>query len=167
MRCKLINNASTNADASGVYIGELDIQRKPSDRTFNELFSNDEWKFRSPYWKVTEPKSKKSSQSVPGVPTYGVLSGRSRREQRRFSPPSKSEFLFQHPTILEVSGSYENYPSNSSQNESLLLTKEENVNGHRDSKRNRVYIKIIMWIPIIENNKKKVNFCCLYKNFCF
>lgn len=129
MKCKLLDNSSSN-ESSGIYTGDLNICRQPSERIFNEVSSNDQWKYRSPYWKVTDPKTKKSSRSVPGVPTYKTPSLRLKSEQRRFSPPLKSDYLFQNSTILEVSGNYENYPSNSTQNEKI---------NERDFKRFKVF----------------------------
>lgn len=127
MRCKLTDKISSK-DAFGNFTDNFRIRRQSSDQIFNELSLNDQYNYRSPYWKITDPKSSKPSRSVPGVPTYGSLYSKSKREPTKtFSPLLKTESLIKHPTILEVSGSYENYPNNLSKTESI---KDENVNSY-------------------------------------
>lgn len=83
--------------------------------------------YRSPYDIVTEPKTTKATRSCPG----GNRGTRSIPHQRRFSPQSSDQrFRYQQhpPTIHEVSGSYENYPSNSQ-----LAARFEEKDGYVDN----------------------------------
>lgn len=66
--------------------------------------------FKSPYSVVTAPKTTKATRSCPGVPHTSQNSMLTARKPR-YSPPlfhhSNQRY---HPTIHEVSGSYENFP---------------------------------------------------------